>query len=149
MRVLACLLLLLAVPAVQAQMYKCVDERGKTRYSDKPFADCKSAATIAAPPKLSDSKSGAPSAAKKAPPPGAKLPPMPPGFKAPAPKKGGPAAPARQASRTTTEYDKKYARAQCRTLKEEEAWLANPRNAGVEARDARLAQVRQALANCR
>jgi hypothetical protein len=42
MRVLACLLLLLAAPAAQAQMYKCTDG-GKTRYSDKPITDCKSA----------------------------------------------------------------------------------------------------------
>jgi hypothetical protein len=42
MRAIACLLLLLAAPAVQAQMYKCT-EGGKTRYSDKPIADCKSA----------------------------------------------------------------------------------------------------------
>ena len=40
MRALACLLLLLAVPAVQAQMYKCTDG-GRTRYSDKPITDCK------------------------------------------------------------------------------------------------------------
>jgi Domain of unknown function (DUF4124) len=42
MRVLACLLLLLAAPAAQAQMYKCTDG-GKTRYSDKPITDCKNA----------------------------------------------------------------------------------------------------------
>ena len=38
--ILACLLLIVA-PAVQAQMYKCT-EGGKTRFSDKPFTDCKS-----------------------------------------------------------------------------------------------------------
>ncbi len=33
---------LLALPtAAQAQMYKCVDERGVTQYSDKPRPDCK------------------------------------------------------------------------------------------------------------
>jgi hypothetical protein len=41
MRVVACLLLLLAAPAVQAQIYKCT-EGGKTRFSDKPITDCKS-----------------------------------------------------------------------------------------------------------
>ena len=41
MRILACLILLIAAP-VHAQMYKCT-EGGKTRYSDKPIADCKSA----------------------------------------------------------------------------------------------------------
>ena len=149
MRLLACLLLFLAAPAVQAQMYKCVDERGKTRYSDKPIPDCKSGVTITAPPKPSDAKSAAPSAARKAPPTSAKLPPPPPGFKGPAPKTAVPTAPVRQTSNAPADYDKKYGQAQCRTLREEEAWLVNPRNAGVEARDARLAQVRQALAGCR
>ena len=35
MRLLA-LIALLAAPAVHAQMYKCVDSRGVTQYSDKP-----------------------------------------------------------------------------------------------------------------
>lgn len=39
MRLVTCLLLLLALPA-HAQMYKCT-EGGKTRFSDKPFTDCK------------------------------------------------------------------------------------------------------------
>jgi len=33
--------LLAAVLPAQAQMYKCVDERGVTHYSDKPGAGCK------------------------------------------------------------------------------------------------------------
>jgi hypothetical protein len=40
MRSLACVALLLAAPLAQAQMYKCTDG-GKTRFSDKPFTDCK------------------------------------------------------------------------------------------------------------
>jgi len=40
MRSLGCLLLLAAAPLAQAQMYKCTDD-GKTRFSDKPFTDCK------------------------------------------------------------------------------------------------------------
>lgn len=40
MRSLLFAVLLLAVPAAQAQMYKCT-EGGKTRYSDKPITDCK------------------------------------------------------------------------------------------------------------
>ena len=164
MRVLACVLLLLAAPALQAQMYKCKDERGRWVFSDKPLPGCadapetpgaKSPAPQSQPPAKSatpQSSSAATSAppAKKAPPPGAKMgPPMPPGFKGPAPKAAAPSAPARQTSRAPTEHDKKYAQAQCRTLREEEAWLTNPRNASVEARDARLGQVRQALVGCR
>ena len=158
MRVLACLLLLLAVPAVQAQMYKCKDERGRWVFSDKPLPGCadapetpgaKSPAPQSAQPAKSATPKSPPPTARKAQPPSAKLPPAPPGFKGPAPKAAVPTAPVRQASRAPTEHDKKYVRSQCRTLKEEEAWLVSPRNAGVEARDARLAQVRQALADCR
>ena len=157
MRVLACLLLLLAVPAVQAQMFKCKDERGRWVFSDKPLPGCAGAPETPgakapapqSPPAKSQAPQSAPPAARKAPPPSANLPHLLPGYKGPAPKKAAaPAAPDHKTS-APTEYDKKYARAQCSTLKEEEAWLANPRNAGLEARDARLAQVRQALAGCR
>ncbi len=34
-------MLLAAASAAQAQVYKCVDERGVTHYSDKPLAGCK------------------------------------------------------------------------------------------------------------
>lgn len=40
MNALAALLLLVSLP-VHAQMYKCVDERGVTHYSDKPRPGCK------------------------------------------------------------------------------------------------------------
>ena len=40
MRGLALAALFLALPA-HAQMYKCVDERGVTHYTDKPRPDCK------------------------------------------------------------------------------------------------------------
>jgi len=42
--------LLLAAPPAQAQMYKCVDARGKTQYSDKPIPGCKSTTTVEPPP---------------------------------------------------------------------------------------------------
>jgi hypothetical protein len=42
-------LLLLALPA-QAQMYKCVDEHGKTRYSDQAGAGCKEVDIRPSPP---------------------------------------------------------------------------------------------------
>ena len=40
LKALALLLLFVALPA-SAQMYKCVDERGVTHYTDKPRPDCK------------------------------------------------------------------------------------------------------------
>jgi hypothetical protein len=42
-RALIAALLLAALPA-QAQIYKCVDARGTTHYSDKPLPDCKGVA---------------------------------------------------------------------------------------------------------
>ena len=50
MRTLAlAMLALLALPA-QAQLQKCIDERGRVHYSDKPIAGCKPTAQQPAPP---------------------------------------------------------------------------------------------------
>ncbi len=118
-------LLAFSLPA-QAQMYKCVDEKGKTRYTDKPIPGCKAQTKLAAPP----------------------LP-----AKGVLPGKGvSPAAqaPARRAAKAEpTEHEKAYAASRCKTLKQEEQWLLSPRGAAVEAHDARLGQVRQALSACR
>ena len=153
MKSLIYLVLLFAAPAVQAQMYKCT-EGGKTRYSDKPIADCKSATTIAAPPP--PEASGAPGAKRG---PSKSAPKMPQklakdAFKNPVPRarqdnKGGSPSTAQQVAKSDpTEHDKKYAAAQCKSLKEEDMWLRSPRGAKVEGRDERLAQVRQGLAAC-
>jgi len=40
-RVTVVALLLAASPAAFAQMYKCVDAKGRTQYSDKPLPGCK------------------------------------------------------------------------------------------------------------
>ena len=42
-------LLVFALPA-QAQMYKCIDEHGKTRYSDQPAPGCKEVDIRPSPP---------------------------------------------------------------------------------------------------
>ena len=110
-------LLAFSIPA-HAQMYKCVDERGVTRYSDKPMPGCKAL-----------TKAAAPAAAAKAAPPAA--------------------APAKRAAKAEpTEQEKAYFASRCKTLKEEQDWLLSPRGAAVEAHDARLGQVRQALRAC-
>ena len=44
------LLLLLFPLCAQAQMYKCVDERGVTQYTDKPQVGCKETAIKPSPP---------------------------------------------------------------------------------------------------
>ena len=42
-RVLLAALLLAAAPAALADLYKCVDAKGKTQYSDQPLPGCKGA----------------------------------------------------------------------------------------------------------
>ena len=49
MRLLAALVLAATLDA-HAQLYKCVDEQGKTRYTDKPADDCKQTAIKGSPP---------------------------------------------------------------------------------------------------
>ncbi len=123
-------------------MYKCVDEGGKARYSDKPIPGCKTQTRIAAPPPATGGAAGKALLLGKGL-PGKGAPPAP---KAPALARA-PAKPAAKAG--PTEQDKAYSASRCKTLKEEEAWLLSPRGAAVEAHDARLGQVRQALSACR
>ena len=42
--------LLLAAPPAQAQMYKCIDATGATRYSDRPAPGCKAVDIRPSPP---------------------------------------------------------------------------------------------------
>lgn len=59
--ILAAVLALTALPAA-AQMYKCVDERGVTHYSDKPRPGCKGGpVNIQASPPIAGSIQAAPS----------------------------------------------------------------------------------------
>ena len=115
-------LLAFSIPA-QAQMYKCVDEGGKIRYTDKPIPGCKAQAKLAAPP-----------AAKHMPP------------RKPLPSAQAQAKPAAKVE--ATEQEKAYAASRCKTLKEEEQWLLSPRGAAVQSHAEMLGQVRQALRAC-
>jgi hypothetical protein len=111
-------LLVFALPA-QAQLYKCVDERGKTQYSDKPIPGCKTAKATEAP--------------RPAPVPAAKA------KTREAPKalaRGEPVAPEQLAGR-------------CKTLREEQEWLNSADGKAVPFHTERVAQVEQALSGCR
>ena len=136
MKTLAIAVLLAVSIPVQAQMYKCVDEGGKARYSDKPIAGCKTQTKLAAPPPPAK---GAPGARGS----------LPKGFAAPKASASAQAPAKRAAKAEPTEQEKAYFASRCKTLKEEEQWLLSPRGAVTEARDARLGQVRQALSACR
>jgi hypothetical protein len=118
--------LLLAAPPAQAQMYKCVDARGKTQYSDKPIPGCKNTTTVEPP--ASPPARPAPGAASK--------------------------APAKQAAKPAPkgemgEYSAEQRASRCKALREERDWLQGPRGRGVQSHDERLAQVEQALRECR
>jgi hypothetical protein len=129
MRVLACLLLLLAVPAVQAQMYKCKDERGRWVFSDKPLPGCAGALEVPV------TKSAAPQAA----PPAA--------GKAPARAAAGPLSkPAKPVP--MTEQERAQFMSECNAAREQLEWLLGPRGEKVEHRETRVGQQRQVLSRC-
>ena len=121
----AIVLLALALPA-QAQMYKCVDARGKTQYSDKPIPGCRTEKTIAAPPSPAAAPTPAPVAKAK--------------------PKSAP-KPVAKAQTETTPPEQLAAR--CKTLREEREWLNSAAGKEVPFHTERVAQVEQALGACR
>jgi hypothetical protein len=58
-RVLLTALLVAAAPAAFADLYKCVDAKGKTQYSDKPLPGCKATADVKAEPAGTNRKTSA------------------------------------------------------------------------------------------
>lgn len=127
MRLLVLAAMLAVSPAAQAQLYKCVDAKGRTHYTDKPLADCRGATpSEIKPPPAPPRQAARPDAAKAA--------------KAAEKKK-------REAkAKKPSERERLQLAALCRGWKEEEAWLVRSKD---EHRDARLGQVRQALRQCR
>ena len=121
----AIVLLALALPA-QAQMYKCVDARGKTQYSDKPIPGCRTEKTIEAPP---------PSAAHPTP--------------APVAKAKAKSAPKPVAKTQSDAVPPEQLAARCKTLREEREWLNSAAGKEVPFHTERVAQVEQALGACR
>jgi len=121
---IAALLLALALPAY-AQMYKCVDARGKIQYSDKPLAGCRAEKALEAP--RSAAAAPAPKLAARVA-----------GRGRDAPKAANPeaVAPSQLAAR-------------CKTLREEHDWLNSADGKKVDFHTERVAQVEQALGACR
>ena len=141
---LACLVACLAllVPPAEAQMYKCVDERGRVQYSDKPQPGCQGGPV--------DIQPIAPLSGQVA---------------APAPSPGTAQQDAdfkrRQLERERQEAHEKSAQAErCTRARQELDWLsssgrvAHINDAGERvflddaARQARLAQLRQEMRRC-
>lgn len=139
MRVLACVLLLLAAPCVQAQTYKCKDERGRWVFSDKPLPGC------AGVPETPGAKSPAPESQQPAKSATPRQSPV--AGKALTPSA---AAPARttQKPAAMTRQEQAHATAECQAAREQLEWLLGPRGQGAENRDARAWQLRKALSRC-
>ena len=128
-RALLAALLLLPLCAA-AQMVKCVDERGRTHYTDKPETDCKSAksTTVIAPGPTPP----APQAPKAA-------------GKAPAGKAPG-KAPRQQLAQTADERARFLA--ECRTNQQLLDHLNSPRGQNAENRGARIEMIEKAMRGC-
>jgi hypothetical protein len=129
MRTLTCLLLLLAAPFAQAQMYKCTDG-GKTRFSDKPFTDCKS-----------NQVTGAPSAPVVAPSPSATAPKQAAGAPKPA-SKSKHVAKVNPVTRQQQDFDNR-----CAQIRRD--YSATQRAPDTAQRDQRLESMRAGYSACR
>lgn len=124
MRVLALAVLLAAAPAAQAQLFKCVDAKGRTHYTDKPLPGCKGGpAEIKPPPPSATETQAKQEKARRA-----------------AEKK----KPDAQRAQLDAQ-EKAQLAGRCQGLRQEEAWLSKSQ---AENRDIRLGQVRQALRAC-
>ncbi|HET7671626.1 MAG TPA: DUF4124 domain-containing protein [Burkholderiales bacterium] len=120
MRRLALVVLALAALPAHAQLQKCIDERGRVHYTDKPIPGCKP--TAQQPTPLPAKKEAAKPAAK-------------------APAKAAKAAKARPAPPPSA--------AECKAAREQHEWLRSDRGKGVEMRETRIAQVEHLMRKCR
>jgi hypothetical protein len=122
MRAAATLLLVLLVAPAHAQLYRCVDAKGKVQYSDKPLAGCKPLAR----------QENAPAPPPAAPRPGAK----------------GPAKPAAKVAMTPEQRSQNELR--CRGLEQEREFLARRRAEPLPSQEERRSQVEAVIAReCR
>lgn len=118
-----------AVPA-QAQMYKCIDGKGRASYAQTPGPGC--------------ALTGGSVAGKQGPGPGAKGGPAPESKGADKGKGKGTAA--RQPSPPAETVAQASGR--CEGARQQRAWLMGPKGEAVAHRQERLAQLDQALADC-
>ena len=136
MRILfAAILMAAAVPAA-AQLVKCVDEKGRTHYTDKPQTDCKGA-------KSQTQLAPAPEAPRPAakPAPAAKSPP-------PAPKQPDLQARQKPPARAKSEQEQRMASAECKNASEMLALVSGPSGEGMQNRESRIEHLRKMLRNC-
>jgi hypothetical protein len=119
-RLALALLLALSLPA-HAQLTKCIDQRGRVMYTDKPIPGCK------------------PTAQQPTPAPQRPQP--------PAAKKDSSKAIAKAAAKAKPAPPPSVN--ECKAAREQREWLLSDRGKEVGMREARIAQVEQTMRKCR
>jgi hypothetical protein len=140
---------LLALPFSALAQYRCVDEKGKVSYSDKPRNDCKGGQTGVV------TKGGTSAAPQAQPGPKGPQKGLLDGFKTDQPAKKGQAPapavaakePAKAPAKAPPETGEQFA-GRCEAIKQERAFLAGPRGEGVVNKDARIAALDKAAKDC-
>jgi len=123
MKAWAIFALLLAAGPAQAQLYRCVDAKGKVQYSDKPGAGCRTVSR----------EENAPARPRPV---------------APAAKAAKAAKPVAKAS--VTPEERAQTERYCRGLEQEREWLSRRRDEPLPGQAERLGQVQGAIAReCR
>lgn len=118
-------------------MVKCVDERGRTHYTDKPEVDCKSAqSSKVLRPAPTPPAPGSPPAA-----------PSTPAAKSPAAK---PPAPQAKAPRPQprSEHDQRKFLADCKSSQEMLDWLSTPAGQKSDNQAARVQMLKNSMRGC-
>lgn len=142
---LLALLVAASFPAA-AQLVKCVDERGRTHYTDKPAIDCKGAKSQtqlgpAAEP-VPKPRPAAPQAATRPAPQAAPQAPKP---AAKAPPKPQPKAPSRTAMGG---QERRMFDAECKNTQDMLDWLNTPAGQKAQNREARIDTLQRRLSRC-
>jgi hypothetical protein len=128
----AAILLAAAFPAA-AQLVKCVDEKGRTHYTDKPDQDCK----------------GAKSQKEIAPPPAPQAKPAPKAA-APKPQAKKPETPGKPAAKKElSEQEKRWYASQCKSTQDLLDMVKGPAGEKMPDRDSRIAYLTKALRDCK
>jgi hypothetical protein len=138
------LVALLALPFSALAQYRCVDDKGKVSYSDKPRSDCKGGQTGVV---TKGGTSAAPQgqSGPKGPQKG-----LLDGFKSEQPAKPAaptPAVAAKEPAKVPPETREQFV-GRCEAIKQERAFLAGPRGEGIANKEARIAALDKAAKDC-
>ena len=120
MRIVGLLVLALLCLPAHAQLTKCVDERGRVHYTDKPIPGCKPTVQQPAPAQ-----------------------------QPPAAKKDGPKPVAKAAAKPKPKAEPPPTPQQCNSARQQREFLMSDRAKDMTNREARIGQVNQIIRKCR